>query len=160
RIRACWEPFRDARIRAGEGGAELGQGVGICTSLYVADTMESAAADVREAINGYYEFLCGSRPTGEWSRKMYLEDGAELDSEDRDLDWFDFLQKHRIIWVGTADYVTERIEEAKVAIGFDHLVALQQFPGVPYEKIRASWERLSGDVMPRFERRSREDEGS
>ena len=82
---------------------------------------------------------------------MYLEEGADLDGGDRELDWFDFLQKHRIIWVGTADYVTERIEEAKAAIGFDHLVALQQFPGVPYEKIRASWERLASDVTPRFQ---------
>ena len=152
RIRACWEPFRDARISAGEDSARLGQGVGICTSLYVAETMEAAAADVRGAINGYYEFLCGSRPAGEWSRKMYLEEGAELDGEDRDLDWFDFLQKHRIIWVGTADYVAERIEEARAAIGFDHLVALQQFPGVSYENIRASWARLASDVMPRFKR--------
>ena len=151
RIRACWEPYQNARIAAGEHGAKLGEGVGICTSLYVAETMEAAAADVRGAINGYYEFLCGSRPAGEWSRKMYLEEGAELDNEDRELDWFDFLQKHRIIWIGTADYVAERIEEARAAIGFDHLVALQQFPGVAYEKIRASWARLGADVMTRFE---------
>lgn len=151
RMRSCWEPYRDARIAAGDNSAVLGQGVGICTSLYVADTMEQAAADVRAAINGYYELLCGSRPAGEWSRQMYLEDGAELTAQDRDDDWFDFLQRHGLIWVGTADYVAERIAEARDAIGLDHLVALQQFIGVPYEKIRASWERLAADVMPRFD---------
>lgn len=150
RLLDCWRPYRDAVSAATGRKAAIGEGVGVCTSLYVGESMEEADRTARAAINGYYEFLCGSRPSGEWTRKMYLEDGAELSSFDRDADWFDFLQAHDIIWVGDADYVAGKIEAARAATGLNHLVALQQFPGVPYAKIRASWERLGAHVVPRF----------
>ena len=35
-------------------------------------------------------------------------------------------------------------------IGLDHLMLMQQYTGVPYEKILASWNRLFEKVVPRF----------
>ena len=34
--------------------------------------------------------------------------------------------------------------------GLDHMMLMQQYTGVPYEKILASWHRLFEHVVPRF----------
>ncbi|GIT35156.1 MAG: hypothetical protein Ct9H300mP4_14750 [Gammaproteobacteria bacterium] len=40
----------------------------------LAETMEEADKTIRPGINGYYEYLSGSRPEGGWTRKAYLDD--------------------------------------------------------------------------------------
>jgi len=112
--------------------------------------MEEAKETIRPAINIFYEFMNGSRPGGEWQRKAYLEEGEELTAADRDSDWFDFLHAHNIIWVGTPDHVAEQISNCQKQYNLRHLVLLQQFPGVPYEKIRASMAKFAELVAPRF----------
>ena len=155
KLRDCWLPYREAASSSQSCKLALGDGVGVCTAIYIADSMEEAADIIRPAINGYYEFLSGSRPAGEWQRQAYLDEGEELSGDDRDADWFDFLQAHDIIWVGTADYVVEKIEKSQEEINLDHLMLLQQYPGVPYEKIRASMVKFADQVVPRFGTMSR-----
>lgn len=150
RTRDCWTTYLDAVSKRENRPASLGDGVAINTQIYVADTMEEAKETIRPAINIFYEFMNGSRPGGEWQRKAYLEEGEELTSEDRESDWFDFLHAHNIIWVGTADYVAEQIQKCQKQYDLKHLVLLQQFPGVPYEKIRASMSKFAERVAPRF----------
>ncbi|MDC3378551.1 LLM class flavin-dependent oxidoreductase, partial [Amylibacter sp.] len=104
----------------------------------------------RPAINAYYEFLGGSRPAGEWTKRGYLDIGEEMTPEDDKMDWFDFLNKRGIIVVGDAGYVADRFAEKQETIGLDHLMLMQQYTGVPYEKILASWKRLFESVVPRF----------
>ena len=55
------------------------------------------------AINGYYEYLSGSRPEGSWTRKAYLDDDTNPTDEDLNGEWFDFLMKYELIWVGDAE---------------------------------------------------------
>ena len=55
-----------------------------------------------------------------------------------------------MIWVGTADYVSERIDQYREQLGLDHIMLLQQFPGLPFEKIIASMTRFGEHVMPRY----------
>ena len=52
--------------------------------------------------------------------------------------------------VGDAEFVADRIAERQEATGLDHLMLMQQYTGVPYEKIRASWHRLFEHIVPRF----------
>lgn len=146
----CWQPYQKALAEREGRDVALGEGVGVCTQIYIADTMEEAVETIRPAINIFYELMNGARPAGEWQRKVYLEEGEEMSGEDRDSDWFDFLQAHDIVWVGTADYVAERIAKSREAVNLDHLMLLQQFPGVPYEKIRASMTKFAEQVVPRF----------
>lgn len=148
-IRACWEAYKKAADEA-QRTVELGENLGMCTVIYVADSMEQAAKDIRPAINLYYEFLAGARPSGEWMKKAYLNKGEELSTEDADKDWFDFLMSRNIIWVGTADYVAERIAEWQADCHVNQLMLLQQFPNFPFEKIMASMDRFANHVMPRF----------
>jgi len=70
--------------------------------------------------------------------------------EDEEYDWFDFLNKRGIIMVGDAEFVAERIAERQETTGLDHMMLMQQYTGVPYEKILASWHRLFEHVVPRF----------
>ena len=87
---------------------------------------------------------------GEWTKHGYLDIGEEMTREDEDMDWFDFLNKRGIIVVGDAAYVAERFAEKQETIGLDHLMLMQQYTGVPYEKILASWDRLFEHVVPEF----------
>ena len=77
----------------------------------LAETMQEAIDTIRPAINAYYEFLGGSRPAGEWTKRGYLDIGEEMTPEDDKMDWFDFLNKRGIIVVGDADYVADRFAE-------------------------------------------------
>ncbi len=150
RTLACWEPYREALSQARGSEAELGEGVGVCTAFYVGESMEEAVNTIRPAINAYYEFLGGSRPAGEWTKHGYLDVDEEMAAEDEQGDWFDFLNKRGIIVVGSAEYVIERFAERQETIGLDHLVLMQQYTGVPYSKILASWDRLCEHVVPHF----------
>ena len=150
-IRACWRAYQKAAEMAGLRKPALGENLGMCVVIYVADTMAEAAQMIRPSINLYYELLSGTRPSGEWMRKAYLNKGEELSAADTDCDWFDFLMARDIIWVGTADYVAEKIEDYRDDVNVNHIMLLQQFPGVAYNNILSSMTRFSERVMPRFD---------
>ena len=150
RTLACWEPYRRALSERDGRDVKLGEGVGVCTAFYVGETMEEATNTIRPAINAYYEFLGGSRPEGEWTKHGYLDLGEDMTPEDEAMDWFDFLNKRGIIVVGDAEFVADRFAEKQERFGLDHVVLMQQYTGVPYTKIRASWDRLFEHVIPKF----------
>jgi len=145
----CWDAYANAQSLDGSVHAR-GDGVGVCTVIYVAETMEQADKDVRNAINGYYEYLSGSRPEGSWTRKAYLDDDVNPTNEDLNGEWFDFLMKYELIWVGDADYVAEKIQKYNEIVGLKHIMLLQQFPGFDYQKILKSMTLFSERVMPKF----------
>ena len=149
-IDACWTAYQDGAAKGQGKDLSLGEGVGMCVVIYVAETMEAAAKDIRPAINRYYEFVSGARPGGEWDRLSFLNSGATLSTRDKEADWFDFLCAHDVIWVGTAEHVSERIQRCKDNHGLQHIMLLQQFPGVSIEKILASMDRFGEHVVPRF----------
>lgn len=148
--KSCWEPYRQALSEREGRDVALGEGVGVCLAFYVGETMEEAVETIRTSINAYYEFLGGTRPAGEWSKRGYLDVGEDMSAEDEAMDWFDFLNKRGIIVVGDAKYVTERFAEKQQTFGLDHLMLMQQYTGVPYAKIVASWQRLFDHVVPKF----------
>ena len=149
-LRACWAAYQEGAKDRGE-TLRAGEGVGMCVVIYVAPTMEEAARDIRPAINHYYEFISGARPGGEWDRQSFLNAGETLGAADRDADWFDFLQSKDMIWVGTPEYVAEKIHKYRETVGLEHIMLLQQFPGLRIEKILASMERFGTHVVPRFQ---------
>ncbi len=150
RTLACWEPYQKALSQYHGRPAELGEGVGVCFSFYVGESKQEAEDTIRPAINAYYEMLGGTRPAGEWTKHGYLDIGEEMTPEIEAMDWFDFLNARGIIVVGDADFVAKRFEECHAAYGLDHLVLMQQFLDVPYEKLLASLGRLIDKVVPKF----------
>ncbi len=151
KTRRCWSAFQQAASGAQQRELALGDGVGVCVVVYVAETMEEAVRDVRSGINVFYEMSNGWRPSGEYARRSYLDEGEEMSSADRDGDWFDFLQAHDIVWVGTADYVAEKIEKAREEVGLQHVMLAMPFFGLPFEKVLSSLSRFGEHVVPRFE---------
>ena len=147
---ACWSAYREARAAREGRAVRRGEGVGVCMAVYVGESMAEAADTIRPAINAYYEFLGGTRPAGEWTKHGYLDLGETMTPEDAALDWFDFLNKRGIIVVGDAAYVAERLAEKQQTLGLEHVMLMQQYIGVPYAKILASWARLFEHVVPRF----------
>jgi hypothetical protein len=73
-----------------------------------------------------------------------------MSPEDEVMDWFDFLNKRGIIVVGDAEFVADRFAEKQESFGLDHVMLMQQYTGVSYEKILASWDRLFEHVVPKF----------
>jgi len=149
-IRACWDAYEQSAKKAGHLGVQNGDNVGMCVVIYVADSMEEAAKTIRPSINKYYEFLSGARPSGEWMKKAYLNKGEELSQKDADLDWFDFLMLRDIIWVGTGEYVAEKMRQYRDEANVRHIMLLQQFPGIAYENILGNMTRFAERVMPQF----------
>ena len=98
----------------------------------------------------FYEMSNGWRPSGEWARRSYLDEGEELTTQDRDGDWYDFLRAHDIIWVGTSDVVIEKIAKLKEDVGLQHIMLIEPFPGLPYEKILSSMTLFGENVVPQF----------
>jgi alkanesulfonate monooxygenase SsuD/methylene tetrahydromethanopterin reductase-like flavin-dependent oxidoreductase (luciferase family) len=147
---SCWEPYREALAKRLNRDVQLGEGVGVCTAFYVGESMQEAIQTIRPCINAYYDFLGGSRPAGEWSKRGYLDIGEEMTAEDEAMDWFDFLNKRGIIIVGDAEFVADRFAQKQAIFGLDHVMLMQQYTGVPYSKILASWDRLFEHVVPKF----------
>ena len=151
KTRRCWTAFQEAASGAQQRELALGEGVGVCVVVYVAETMEEAVRDVRSGINVFYEMSNGWRPSGEYARRSYLDEGEEMSSADRDDDWFDFLHAHDIVWVGTPDYVAEKIEKSREEVGLQHIMLAMPFFGLPFEKVLSSLSRFGEHVLPRFE---------
>jgi alkanesulfonate monooxygenase SsuD/methylene tetrahydromethanopterin reductase-like flavin-dependent oxidoreductase (luciferase family) len=149
-ILACWDAYKATTKKSLNKTLTRGQGVGLCVTIYVADTMEQAAKDIRPAINLYYQFLSGARTSGNGMRQAYLEKGQVLTDEEMNCDWFDFLMTHEVIWVGTASYVAEKIAKYQEELNMQHLMLVHQFPGIPFQKIMASMSKFSENVAPRF----------
>ena len=150
KLNTCWKQYKSSALKHRNDKIELGKNVGICVIIYVADSLEEARRDVEQSINLYYEFLSGSRPSGEWSRKSYLDEGAELTNNDLNNSWFDFLLDHDLIWVGDSKYIKEKINYYIESINLQHIVLLQQFPGIEYKKILKSMNLFSEKVIPYF----------
>ncbi len=150
RTLACWETYQREISKFKGYKTEIGEGVGVCFSFYVGESQKEAEDTVRAAINSYYEMLGGSRPLGEWTKHGYLDIGEEMSNYDDKLDWFDFLNARGIIVVGDKNFVIERFKKYQEEYGLDHVVCMQQFVNVPYEKLIASLGRFIEYVVPHF----------
>ncbi len=149
KIRACWDAFSESASQAQGRHLALGEGVGICVMIYVAESAEQAARDIRESTNIFYEMMNGWRTGGEWALRSYLDDDEELTATDRDNDWYDFLLAHDIIWAGTPQYVAEKIERLREELGLQHIMLIEPFVGLPYQKILKSMTLFGEQVIPR-----------
>lgn len=148
-LNACWNAYKLGAESSGK-EAILGAGVGMCVIIYVANTMEEAAKTIRPSINKYYEYVAGARPGDEWAKASMLNPGEDLSQEDAEKDWFDFLMSRGIIWVGSPDYVADKLQEYNEDASINHIMLLQQFPDVSYESIIKSQTMFSEQVLPRF----------
>ena len=83
--------------------------------------------------------------------RSYLDDGEELTLSDREGDWYDFLLAHDIIWVGSPEYVAEKLEQFREEVDLQHIMLIAPFPGLPYEKNLKSMTLFGEQVIPRLQ---------
>ena len=125
-----------------------GQTLNAMRTFHIAETQEEAERDARPGINAFFDIATGLNPN--WARQGLLAKHEVLSDEDQNLDWFDFLQKYEVLFVGSPDFVAERIDKFRAELNCQH-VTLWPNPGfVPFEKVLKGIELFAERVMPRF----------
>jgi alkanesulfonate monooxygenase SsuD/methylene tetrahydromethanopterin reductase-like flavin-dependent oxidoreductase (luciferase family) len=126
-----------------------GQTLNVMRTFHIAETCEEAAKDARHGINTFFDMAVGLNPN--WARAAFLAEGETLSDEDKNLDWFDFMQKYEILWVGSPDFVAERIDKLCSELNCQH-VTLWPNPGfVPFRKVLRGIELFAERVMPQLD---------
>ncbi|WP_433521521.1 LLM class flavin-dependent oxidoreductase [Nocardia pseudovaccinii] len=149
--REIWNAYRKAANEADAGGA-LPAGAnsrfGMMRPTFVASTQEEAEAVMRPALNKLFGGFYG---VDSWlGRQNLIASHQELTEEDRDCDWFDFFQRHEQIFVGTPEFVTERLKKYEEELGAEHLVMYWSMPDVSYGQMTDSIKLFADKVMPNF----------
>ena len=127
-----------------------GLSLNVMRLTHVAETQEQAEREARPGVNAFFRAAVGVNDT--WGRKGSVAMDEELTNDDLNKDWFDFAQDKEIIWVGSPDYVAEKIEHLQSELDCQH-VTLWPNPGfVPFSTVYHSLELFADKVIPRFQR--------
>ena len=151
--RESWTRYREVASEVSGQSLPLGrcangQTLNIMRTFHIAETCAQAARDARHGINTFFDMATGLNPN--WARQAFLAESETLSAEDHNLDWYDFLQKYEILWIGSADFVAERIHKLQEELSCEH-VTLWPNPGfVPFEKVLRGMELFAEKVMPQF----------
>ena len=151
--REAWQRYQEVASEVSGtqvpmGRCANGQTLNVMRTFHIAETCEEAANDARHGINTFFDMATGLNPN--WARQAFLAKSETLSDEDRSLDWFDFLQKYEILWVGSPDFVAERIHRLREELDCEH-VTLWPNPGfVPFKKVLRGIEMFAEQVMPQF----------
>ncbi len=152
-LKEAWGAYQEvASKKAGRevpfGRTADGRTLAVMRLTHIAETQEAAEESTREGINQYFKYLSGTNLN--WARKGYLASNEELTDEDLSLPWFDFLQKHDSIIVGSPEYAIERIERLRNEINCGHFTLWPNPVYVPFEGVMRSFELFAEKVMPHF----------
>lgn len=150
RMLANWEAYQRGAQRAGRMNERFGERMAVMHTIHVARTMEEAAAQCRYGVNKQWDFSTGSKPAV-WAKKWFAPTGMDLTPEHEAMDWFDFLQSTDGIWVGTPEYVAEKIEQYRSEIGLEHLILWPQLFELGHKNVMNMLELFAAEVMPKFE---------
>lgn len=145
-----WGRYAEIASRAEGRTVKPGERMGVMQVIYCAPTMAEAIADCRYGVNQQWAFSTGSRP-GVWARKWWLPNGVDPTPEQMDQDWFDFLQALDCVWVGTPEYVAEKLAKWHNDVGLEHVIMWPQLFALPHEKVMRSMELFAAHVMPLFQ---------
>ena len=126
-----------------------GQTLNLMRTFYIAETYEEAARQARPGINAFWENAVGVNVN--WARERFTASDETLSDEDRNLDWFDFMQKYEILWIGSPEHVIERIDKLRSEINCQHVTIWPNPNYVPYRDVRRSIEMFAERVIPAFE---------
>ena len=149
-LREAWTTYQEVASRVNGrdipmGQAANGQTLNVLRSIYIAETQEQAEKEARPQVNALFPFITGLREG--WARKGMNAADEKLSDDDQNADWFDFLQEREIIWVGSPEYIVERIERLRSELNCRH-VTLWPNPIASYEASYRGLELFAERVMP------------
>ena len=113
------QPIEIRHPGSGVGDVPLGRSadgktLNVMRTCYVAETQEQAEKEAREGINRWYDVTTGLNPSR--GKQSCVASWEELKDRDLNAEWFDFLQEKEIIWVGSPEYVAERIDHLRTEL--------------------------------------------
>ena len=153
-LREAWTTYKEVASRVNGrdipmGQTANGQTLNLLKTVHIAETQEQAEKEARDSVNTSLSFSAGRRKG--WAKQGMVAADEKLTNDDLNADWFDFSQKKEIIWVGTADYVAERIDKLRSELNCQH-VTLWPNPVLSFEATQRSLELFAERVMPQFEK--------
>jgi natural product biosynthesis luciferase-like monooxygenase protein len=133
------------------GGHSLeGRSAGCLMMVYVAETMEQAREEFRDAVIWYYRTIAKyvAPKKGDEAIKSY-----EMYTSFRDLassvSW-DALMEREAVVCGDPDYVAEKLAELQQVYGFTDLLCWTRLGGLDHRKVLKCMELMQGKVMPKL----------
>lgn len=139
-----WALYRAARQNAKGDVGEMPCGLAVMRPFYIAPTDEEAFGRARAGINTMF----GRSSVTVQGRKPFIPEGEELSEADMKDDWFDFLIRHKQIFIGSSKRVLDDFVEHRERVGCDHIALMGNVPGVNHEQLLASLKLLGKDIMP------------
>jgi alkanesulfonate monooxygenase SsuD/methylene tetrahydromethanopterin reductase-like flavin-dependent oxidoreductase (luciferase family) len=132
-----------------EGGHSFeGRSTGCLTMVYVADTLEQARAEFREAVVWYYRAI--AKYVAPQKGKDAVE-SYEMYTAFRDIaseiSWETLLERDAVI-CGNPDYVVEKLAELQQVFGFTDLLCWTRLGGLDHRKVLRSMELMREEVIP------------
>jgi len=124
--------------------------------VYVGETMAKAREEAAPGLLWYYRALArvgspggvdGNLPANYSFYRMFGEDGFD---PDRDPDGFLAFLFENCTVIGDAAYCREKVAELRERCRVNHLIAWQNFGGLPYEATAALQKRFIEEVAPAF----------
>ena len=138
--------YREALERAGHDPAR--REVGALVMIYVGKTQEEARRDFADPVIWYFRTFgkyvapqLGQPPIESYE---WYTDIRDLASQ---VEW-EQLVEHGAVICGEADYVAERVRQARDEVGIDHFLCWTRLGGLPTDKVRGHMERMRDVVMP------------
>ena len=118
--------------------------------VYVAETMKQAIRDTRDGVNLFWG-RSRLRERDEGGRRFLMNHGEELTNDDLNMDWFDFLMKHDHLWVGTPEFVVEKIEQYQSELNCDTFGLFHNITLLNFGQLMRSLYLFCKEVMPRLQ---------
>lgn len=132
-----------------EGGHSTeGRSAGCLMMVYVADTMEQAREEFKDAVIWYYRTIAKyvAPEKGEKAVKSYemYTDFRDLASE---VSWDALLERDAVV-CGSPDYVAEKLRDYQQIYGFTDLLCWTRLGGLDHRKVLRCMELMRDKVMP------------
>jgi alkanesulfonate monooxygenase SsuD/methylene tetrahydromethanopterin reductase-like flavin-dependent oxidoreductase (luciferase family) len=153
-VKEAWTTYKEAASRVNGrdipmGQTASGQTLNLLKTVHIAETQEQAEKEARDSVNTFLSLVSGLREG--WARNGMVGANETLTNDDLNAEWFDFAQDKEIIWVGSPDYVAEKIHKLRSELNCRHLT-LWPNPVLSFEDTSRSLELFAERVMPRFQR--------
>ncbi len=130
------------------GMCATGQTLNAMRLFHMAETQEKAEAEARAGVNAFFDIAVGLNAN--WARQGMVGAHEALSDDDKNMDWLDFMKKYEISWIGSPDFIAERVDKLRSELNCQH-VTIWPNPGfVPFKDVLKGMEMFAEKVMPRF----------
>ena len=133
---------------AAGGHSPDGKSAGCLIMVYVADTMEKAREEFKEAVIWYYRTIAKyvAPKKGEDAVKSYEMYSAFRDLAS-DISWDALLERDAVV-CGEPDFVAEKLRDYQQVYGFTDLLCWTRLGGLDHRKVLHSMELMRDKVIP------------